>query len=446
MTIEDSLGLVLSGARPEDRLLFEQALGELQCYVGDPVATIERALADNPGFVMGQLLKAWLYLLGTEPSGPAVARDCLAALAGLQPTARERAHLKAVRLLAEGRWRAAGQVLEDITIAYPTDVLALQAGHQVDFFTGDARMLRDRIARALPAWSAGMPGFHAVLGMHAFGREETGELVRAEAEGRRAVELEPRDGWAWHAVAHVLETQGRHAEGARWLGTTPELWSQGSFFAVHNWWHLALYHLEAGDTEAVLGLFDGPIFGHRSRTVLDLVDASALLWRLLLRGHAVGDRFRVVADGWEEVGGAGRYAFNDAHALMAFVGTGREAAAARILEAQRAALAPDDDNAGFTREVGWAVCRAIKAFGDGDFAGCVRLLRPVRGIAHRLGGSHAQRDLLDLTLLEAAIRAGQGHLARALAAERIERKPASPLARLLAARAAGLAPFGALAA
>jgi tetratricopeptide (TPR) repeat protein len=414
--------------------------------VGDPVATIERALAANPGFVMGQLLKAWLHLLGTEPSGAAVARSCLRALDGLRPTARERAHMKAVALLADGHWRAAGRVLEDVTIAYPTDALALQAGHQVDFFTGDARMLRDRIARALPAWSVGMPGYHAVLGMHAFGLEETGEFARAEAQGRRAVELEPRDGWAWHAVAHVLESQGRHAEGVRWLAADPEPWSKGSFFAVHNWWHLALYHLEAGDTDAVLGLFDGPIWGHPSRSVLDLVDASALLWRLQLRGLPVGGRWQAVAQAWEEVGGAGRYAFNDAHAMMAFVGAGREAAAARILEAQRAAMAGADDNAAFTREVGWAVTRAIKAFGDGDFAGCVRLLRPVRGIAHRFGGSHAQRDLLDLTLLEASIRAGQGYLARGLAAERIERKPASPLARLLAARTAALAPFATLAA
>lgn len=63
-------------------------------------------------------------------------------------------------LLAGGPWAEAGRVLEDLTPAWPTDLLALQAGHQIDFFTCDSGMLRDRIARALPSWSAAMPGCH----------------------------------------------------------------------------------------------------------------------------------------------------------------------------------------------------------------------------------------------------------------------------------------------
>lgn len=81
------------------------------------------------------------------------------------------------------------------------------AAHQVDFMRGDSRMLRDRIARALPAWDAGRPGWHAMLGMYAFGLEECGQYVDAERHGREAVEIEPRDGWAWHAVARAGETR-----------------------------------------------------------------------------------------------------------------------------------------------------------------------------------------------------------------------------------------------
>ena len=88
-----------------------------------------------------------------------------------------------------------------------------------------------------------MPGYHALLGMHAFGLEESGDYERAEASGRLAVELEPRDGWAQHAVVHVLEMQGRHADGIQWMRANPDAWSRESFFAVHNWWHLALFHL-----------------------------------------------------------------------------------------------------------------------------------------------------------------------------------------------------------
>jgi hypothetical protein len=313
--------------------------------------------------------------------------------------------------------------LEDLSIEYPHDTLALQAGHQIDFFTGDSRMLHDRIARALPHWSPAVPGYHAVLGMQAFGLEETGRYERAEALGRESVELQPRDGWGQHAVAHVMEMQGRRREGIAWMRANPGAWAEGSFLAVHNWWHLALFHLGLDEIDEVLALFDGPIGGPGSSIVLELIDASALLWRLHLRGVDVGDRWEPVAARWSPIADAGNYAFNDMHAMMAFVATGRSADAARVLEAQAAAAEADDDNADFTLDVGHAATRAIKAFADGDYAGAVRLLRPVRSIAHRFGGSHAQRDVIDLTLIEAARRDGQRALAAALENERASARP-----------------------
>jgi hypothetical protein len=298
-------------------------------------------------------------------------------------------------------------------------------GHLVDFFTGRARMLRDRIARALPHWDEGMPGFHALLGMHAFGLEECGDYAQAEARGRRAVELERRDAWAWHAVTHVLEMQDRRADGIAWLRADPDAWTRESFFSVHNWWHLALFHLDRGEAGAALAIFDGPIHGSRSKLVLDLVDASSLLWRMSLLGIDVGERWDTVAGAWEAVDGFGTYAFNDAHAMLAFASTGRGASARALLEAQERALARGDDNAAFTRDVGAPVVRAIQAFAEGDYARTVSLLRPVREIANRFGGSHAQRDLLDRTLLEAARRSGRHSLARGLEAERRALRPRS---------------------
>ncbi|HET8729167.1 MAG TPA: tetratricopeptide repeat protein [Alphaproteobacteria bacterium] len=435
MTMKDELGHTVSGADATSLASYEKAIGELRCFIGDPVASVDEALSASPDFTMAHVLKAYLHLLGTEPEALSVAREALRSADRLPADARERGHVEAVRCLAEGRWHDAGQVLEDVSIAYPVDALALQAGHQIDFFTGSSRMLRDRIARALPAWSEGMPGYHAVLGMHAFGLEETGDYARAEAQGRKGVELEPRDGWAQHAVAHVMEMQGRQRDGIAWMRADPAAWSRESFFCVHNWWHLALYHLDLGEVNEVLALFDGPIYGSCSKVALDMVDASALLWRLHLRGIDVGDRWQVLADNWAPVAVASNYTFNDVHAVMAFVGAGRTKAADAVLEAQTAAMERPGDNAAFTREVGHPVAQAIRAFGEGDYAQTVRLLRPVRSIAHRFGGSHAQRDVLDLTLIEAAFRSGQTALARALAAERIAAKPTSPLAKLFVERA-----------
>jgi len=424
MITKDSAGYSISGANPESLAAYEKAAGELRCLVGDPVAGAQAAIAFSPAMPMAHALHAWLYLLGTEPSGIPVARASLRAAQALPAGDRERGHLRAIERLVDGHWREAGRVLEDVSAAYPLDTLALQAGHQIDFFTGDARMLRDRIARALPHWSASVPGHHAVLGMYAFGLEECGEYGRAEEIGRRCVALERRDCWGWHAVTHVLEMQNRSADGIEWLRGDTDAWAKDSFFAVHNWWHLALFYLERGNVAEVLQLCDGPIFGDRSPLVLNMLDASALLWRLSLRGVDLGDRWDAIADSWGPAAGAGNYAFNEFHAMMAFVGSGRAQAQQVVIDALRTAAAGAADPAAFAREVGLDASLALQAFGQGRYAETVRLLRPLRSYAHRFGGSHAQRDVIDLTLIEAANRSNQKALASALATERLARRGA----------------------
>jgi len=435
----DSLGHVMTGADTGVITHYEAALRGLQLFVGDPVAELDRALALRPDFVMAHVLKGYLYGLATEKPATAVARETWAAAAALPATGREQRHVAALGRLAEGRWHDAGALLEDLSIDEPRDALALQTGHQIDFFTGSARMLRDRIARALPAWHESMAGYHAVLGMHAFGLEETGDYARAERQGRRAVELEPRDGWAQHAVAHVMEMQCRQRDGIAWMRQNTENWTKDSFLQVHNWWHLALYHFELGEIEEVLALYDGPIFGVPSAVALNMVDASALLWRLHLGGVDVGNRWTAVAESWAPHATSANYAFNDAHAMMAFVGGGRPELARQLVDAQRAAIEGGGDNAAFTRDVGAPVTQAILAFGESDYRQVVALLKPIRGIAHRFGGSHAQRDVIDLTLIEAAIRAGNAPLAAALTAERADARPESPLSQLFVGRAGALA-------
>jgi len=314
--LEDVRGNCLTGANDAALAAYTEGLARFSLFAGDPIASAEAATEAAPGFVMGHVLRAWLFLLSTEAAARIPAQQSWVAAGPLPMTTQEVGHVRAIGHLLEGRWHRAAHVLEDVAIAHPRDLLALQVGHQLDFFTGHSRMLRDRIARALPYWSPDLPGRHAVLGMLAFGLEEMGDYVAAETSGREAIGLERRDAWARHAVAHVMEMQGRTSDGIAWMRGDIPAWAEDNFFAVHNWWHLALYHLERGEIGEVLRLFDGPIHGARSKVMLDMIDAAALLWRLHLRGIDVGERWQTVADFFAPSAGAGNYAFNDLHAMI----------------------------------------------------------------------------------------------------------------------------------
>ncbi|MET0274320.1 MAG: tetratricopeptide repeat protein, partial [Phenylobacterium sp.] len=422
MPVNDHHGLALSGASPAAAEHYRQALHAYHCYAGDAPGQIASALADSPAFVMAHVLKAYMNLLGGTAQAQLDGVGAFQAAQALPANDREQGHLAAIGSLVAGEVRAAGRILEDVAIAHPRDILALQAGQLVDFLVGDSRMLRDRIGRALPAWSKDAPDYHAILGMLAFGLEETALYDRAEAAGRRAVELEPRNGWAQHAVAHVLEMQDRRLEGVAWMRADFRAWTVESFFAVHNWWHLALFHLGLGETAEVLELYDGPIYGTRSDQPFDMVDAAALLWRLKLRGVEVGHRWNALVEVYQTQP-RGQYAFDDAHAMLAAVGAGREDWARHLLDVQAQALEGPGDNALFVREVGLPVMQAIHAFGREDYARAVELLRGVRNGAARFGGSHAQRDLIDLTMIEAAGRSGDAATHAALIAEREAARP-----------------------
>jgi hypothetical protein len=176
----------------------------------------------------------------------------------------------------------------------------------------------------------------------------------------------------------------------------------------------------------VLSLYDRGVRPADSTVALELVDASALLWRLHLRGVDVGDRWKKLADAWEAGGEGGYYAFNDCHAMMAFAGDAREHQAQKVLAELARAAAGSNANERMARDVGLPLARALHAFGRGEYARAAELLLPLPPVAHRFGGSNAQRDLIHLTLAEAAIRAGAGRLADAVTAERIAAKPTSP--------------------
>ncbi len=438
MTVFDRQGGSLSGASPRAAELFDLACNRFAHFRGDPVEPLREALADSPEFAMALIAKAWIYAMSTEPQATAQARRMVEDLKAMPLGAREASHLKALALAAATEWTGAARELDQHSADFPTDLIALMAGHQIDFLTANARNLRDRIARALPAWD-GVPGRSYLLGMLAFGLEEAGDYARAEAAGMKALEADADDSWAHHAVAHVMEMQGRAAEGRDFIRKRRAHWAQpDNFLKIHNWWHLALCHLELGEPDVALALYDDEVRSDASTVAQNLVDASALLWRLQLSGVDVGERWDELADTWTQHADGKCYPFNDVHAAMAYIGAGRRSDATDLVKIAHEGNSRFEMNR-WMRETGAPVIDGLLLFGKGEYEAAIDPLFRARHINGTFGGSHAQRDVIDWTLTEAAIRGKKTTLARALVQERLALRPDSRV-NLAFARRAGLRP------
>jgi tetratricopeptide (TPR) repeat protein len=426
----DQQGNPLSGASPAAAALFDAAVHSFNIYRGDPLARLDEAVAQSPAFAQAHLFKAFILALATEPAATGQAREIARHVQTMALNDREASQLAVLDRLIAGNWVQAAVAMDFHSMRHPRDLVGLQVGHLMDFYRGSARDLRDRLARAVPSWSTDVPGYHAVLAMYAFGLEETGDYARAEQTGRRALDLEPFDAWAHHAVAHVMEMQGRAEDGIGWMIAREPFWSSDdNFFKVHNWWHRALCHLDLGQRDVALALYDDPIRGSHSRVALDLIDASALLWRMHLCGVEGGDRWRELADCWDDHADGQLYPFNDLHAAIAYLGAGRDARLEELLALLEANAAGGADTSDWIRTVGLPLTRGFVAFWRGQYRAAVETLHPLRFIAHRFGGSHAQRDVIDWTLTEAALRADLPDVAASLAHERAALKPHSVVNR-----------------
>ncbi|MBI1187537.1 MAG: tetratricopeptide repeat protein [Alphaproteobacteria bacterium] len=419
---------------------FNAALELVRLYRGDPIAALDEALGEDPGFVNAWAVRAGVLAQQTDKAYcEEVERSVRAGAAAGRGAERECALLAAALDFSEGRLHDGVARCTRIAQAHPRDVFAVQSAHLGCFFTGRQSDLRDGPLQALRAFRRGDDGYGALLGMAAFGFEECGDYARAEAYGSEAVEIDGRDGWAVHAVAHVHEMRGDLDRGVPWLRDSADAWAPESGFAYHNWWHLALLHLDGGEPAAALRLYDEKVRPAQSDVVMEWIDAAALLWRLHLDGIDLADRWARLADAMSRAAGDGYYAFNDLHCVMAFIGAGRPAEVAQTLDAMRnLASTGEGDNAAMTRAIGLPLAEAFAAFDAGRYRDCVEAIAAVRGIAQRFGGSHAQRDILNLTALHAAIRGGMKETAEAFAAERVAHKPASPWAKRLSGEVAAM--------
>jgi tetratricopeptide (TPR) repeat protein len=416
----DRLGLELTAANGEAARAFDDTVWAYVGFSREPGVPLKRALAADPQMPMTLCLQGYFFhLMGL----PALALKAASVLENLRKiktmNARERAHVAALGAWCDGELERVTALLDGILAEHPRDFLALKLANYLYFYMGDAANVRDGPARALKNWDEQLPGYGHLLALHAFGLEESGDYAAAERAGRRATEINPADPWAVHAVAHVMEMQDRAAEGAQWIESLAQHWGGANFFRFHLWWHLALMHWSDGRPERALALYDSHVWADGSSENLSLCNDISMLARLELAGIDVGGRWDAAAAVVREQAGGSVLAFVDAHYALAL------------------GAVPPLEGRGTTGRVhgavGSALCEAAVAWRAKDHARVVARLAPVHKELRRIGGSHAQRDLFILLLLDSALKTNDTTLARTLLAERAAQRPAGKLPRNLTA-------------
>ena len=385
-------------------------------------------LAASPGFALGHAVRGLSCLLLARSemvaAGRAAHDAALAALGEHGATPREAVFVHALGDWLDGRPTRAAARLQIVLDHDPRDALAMKMLQALHFVMGRPQAMRASVEGVLAAW-ADHPARGYLLGCHAFTLEETGDYAEAERTGRMAVALAPDDAWGLHAVAHVFDSTGQARAGLDWLSSHEDAWAHCNNFRYHVWWHRALLHLDLGQPDMALSLYDAEIRADRTDDYRDIANAASLLARLELDGVDVGHRWDELADLAEARAGDGCLAFADLHYMLALCGGARDDAAARMIarmdahgrnhgEAQRIIAHPARD-----------VARGLQAFARGDYALAWVHLRGGRAELQSIGGSHAQRDVFDRIAIEAALRCGAMSAAEELLRDRTRRRGGS---------------------
>ncbi|KAK2173083.1 hypothetical protein NP493_898g00007 [Ridgeia piscesae] len=250
-----NLGLPLSTTSNEACKLYDATLTQYigwydEASVGGLEASAAKLLEADPNFVMGHVMSIGLDLMGTGHS-PRLdlefqksTKQLLATAVNAEISDREKRHVTAVKLCADGHMDRATNIWEDILVDHPLDMLALKFAHDSYFYLGFQPQMRDSIARVMPHWTTDMPHYGFLMGMYSFGLCETNMFAQAEKVARKGLEINRSDAWSTHSMAHVLEMQGRWKEGLTFLSSTVQDWEPCGMLACHNFWHWAVYHIE----------------------------------------------------------------------------------------------------------------------------------------------------------------------------------------------------------
>jgi hypothetical protein len=381
-----------------------------------------RVLEEEPDAVLPLAARGLFCLMLARREMVAAARASAdAARRALDPgctPARAQAWLAALESWLDGSPDGAVFHLEGVLARNPADTLTMKTVHAIRFMRGDATGLRHSVERALAGHGADHPLRGYALGCHAFALEETGDYAAAEAAGRAGLLRAPDDAWGLHAVAHVHDMTHRPELGIALLDRNEAAWNHCNNFRFHVWWHKALMHLDRGEHEHVLALYDTKIRAERTDDFRDISNATSLLVRLELEGIDIGRRWGELADLAEARVEDGCLVFADLHYMLALTGDTRHAAARRLV-AQVARSGDSKTELGrVAAHPGLALAEGLVAFGEGRYARAFAELLAARRHIAAVGGSHAQRDVFERIAVDAGIRAGRLPEVEAILADR----------------------------
>jgi tetratricopeptide (TPR) repeat protein len=430
---KDAHGLSISTSSAEAAAAFDRTIaGYLKARL-DTRDHLTGLLQADPEFALAYCLKGYLAMLlykqAALPAAAEAARTARRLTA--KATAREQMHVDALDAWVAGDLDRLLAIWEAILAEHPTDVLAFRLAHFKYFWTGRACDMLASVERIAPKWGRELPGYGTMLGCRCFALEECGDYAAAEPAGREAIEIDPADLWAAHAVAHVMEMQGRQRDGIVWLERLARHWEGTNQLQHHLWWHRALFHYEQREFDEVLALYD-----HRFRNlsssltqsqpdfIIDVQNAASMLFRLERQGVPVGDRWIEIADKAEQRIGDCLSVFTLPHWMMALAATGREETARRLLDGMRAYAEERQSNASVVKQIALPMTEAVLAHRRGEYSAALDLMRPIIADTQRMGGSHAQHDVLRQLFLDCAVHAGHADDVRSVLALAAARYPA----------------------
>lgn len=383
---------------------------------------IIKAAKTDAGCAIANAHAAQLMMFLELANSPALATPFLeraeAAMGGA--TERERAVIAYTRKWVERDIPAVIRIAGDVLADHPEDLTTVKIRQTHQFDWGDAAGMLHSARQGIRAF----PDQANALGMLAFGLEESHLLAEAEAVAWRALEADETEGWAQHALAHVMLTEGRCDEGRGFLAGRAGTWEgKNSVLVTHNWWHMALFAISQGDYAAALSAYDDHITGVQPDYSQDQINEISLLARLEVVGADVGDRWAGLADRLASRTGDFITPFLTMQYLYALARAGR--GEADQLLANLGDLNAPDWSAAIWRDMATPACEGLAAHARGDYAHAADALGRALPQIWRGGGSHAQRDVFHQIHLDALIRAGRHGEAQQVLMGRLSFEPDS---------------------